>query len=202
VLRNALTLKEKTQLHRPAATPPLRLNLGCGGDWMDSGIINIDCRNLLPPDGITFLRADVSDLSDMFADGHVVEIWAKDVLEHFPQGMAAKVLDEWTRLLAPGGVLHLKTPDLQALAQFILNGSEKDEVKAYRVYGGQNYAENFHRAGFTVPMLRSLLEARGLEVLEAKRHEGTNLSITARKAAIAGGPASITRTTEGGRSDA
>ena len=69
----------------------LRLNLGSGNDWMP-GIVNIDCRNLLPPDGITFLRADVADLSDMFADGCAAEIWAKDVLEHFPQAKAAKLL--------------------------------------------------------------------------------------------------------------
>ena len=94
---------------------------------------------------------------------------------------AAKLLDEWIRLLAPGGILHLKTPDLTALAEFILRGTESDETKAYRVYGGQDYAENFHRAGFTVPLLRSLLEARGMEILEARGHEGTNLVITARK---------------------
>ena len=138
-------------------------------------------KDLLPPDGITFLRADVADLSDMFADGCAAEIWAKDVLEHFPQAKAAKLLDEWIRLLAPGGILHLKTPDLTALAEFILRGTESDETKAYRVYGGQDYAENFHRAGFTVPLLRSLLEARGMEILEARGHEGTNLVITARK---------------------
>ncbi len=159
----------------------LRLNLGSGDNWMGGGVVNVDCRNLLPPDGMTFLRADVADLSDMFADGCAAEIWAKDVLEHFPQAQAGTVLDEWIRLLAPGGILHLKTPNLTALAEFILRGTESDETKAYRVYGGQDYAENFHRAGFTVPLLRSLLEARGMEILEARGHEGTNLVITARK---------------------
>jgi predicted SAM-dependent methyltransferase len=130
---------------------------------------------------VTFLRADVADLADMFADGCAAEIWANDVLEHFPQARAGVVLDEWIRLLAPGGILHLKTPDLTALAEFILRGAASDETKAYRVYGGQDYAENFHRAGFTVRLLRRLLEARGMEILEAREHEGTNLLITARK---------------------
>jgi predicted SAM-dependent methyltransferase len=150
---------------------------------MGAGVLNVDCRNLVPPDGITFLRADITDLGDMFADGCAAEIWAKDVLEHFPQAQVGTVLDEWTRLLAPGGILHLKTPDLRALAEFILQGTESDETKAYRVYGGQDYPENFHRAGFTIPLLRTLLEARGLEILEASRHEGTNLLITARRRA-------------------
>lgn len=178
---NAITLEDKVRLHRPAATPTLRLNLGCGDDWMFAGVVNADCRNLLPPEDAVFLRADISDLSDMFADACATEIWAKDVLEHFPQAMAGKVLDEWVRLLAPGGVLHIKTPDLYALAEFILHGRETDEVKAYRVYGGQTYAENFHRAGFSIAMLTAMLTARGMEVLEAKTVEGTNLLITARK---------------------
>ncbi len=177
----AVTLEDKVQLHRPITRPAVRLNLGSGEDWMDHGVINVDCRNLLPPDGITFLRADIADLADMFADGCAAEIWAKDVLEHFPQAQAGTVLDEWIRLLAPGGVLHLKTPDLAALAEFILRDAESDATKASRVYGGQDYAENFHRAGFTVPLLRSLLEARGMEILEARNCEGTNLIITARK---------------------
>lgn len=179
----AVTLEEKVRLHRPAAVPTLRLNLGSGDDWMFDGVVNVDCRNLLPPDGATFLRADITDLGDMFADGCAAEIWAKDVLEHFPQAQAGMVLDQWIRLLGPGGLLHLKTPDLTALAEFILRGAESDETKAYRVYGGQDYAENFHRAGFTVPLLRSLLEARGMEILEATRHEGTNLLILARRRA-------------------
>ena len=64
-----------------------------------------------------------------------------------------------------------------------MRSAESDETKAYRVYGGQDYAENYHRAGFTVPLLRGLLEARGMEILEVKRHEGTNLLILARRRA-------------------
>lgn len=179
--RQAPILEDTRRRPESAPRPVLTLNLGCGTDWMGGGVVNVDCRNLLPPEEVTFLRADIADLSDMFADGCAAEIWAKDVLEHFPQAMAGTLLDEWIRLLAPGGVLHLKTPDLYALATFILRGRETDEVKAYRVYGGQTYAENFHRAGFSIPMLRALLEARGLEVLEARAHEGTNLVIDARK---------------------
>jgi predicted SAM-dependent methyltransferase len=182
MLTRELNIEEKAMLIPMAGSvTPLRLNLGCGTDWAGGGVVNIDCRNLVPPDGITFLRADVADLSGMFREGCAAEIWAKDVLEHFPQAQAGTTLSAWIRLLAPGGILHLKTPDLRALAEFILHGRENDEVKAYRVYGGQTYAENFHRAGFTIAMLRALLEARGMEILEARNLEGTNLYLRARK---------------------
>lgn len=182
-----------------ASFPPLRLNLGCGGDWMADAVINIDCRNLIPPGDETWLRADVSDLSDMFEDGAIVEIWAYDVLEHFPQSQGGAVLDEWVRLLAVGGILHLKCPDLEALARFILNPFVKevgpwetslgwkvgdrwpDRQIAFQVYGGQDYPENFHKAGYTIAMLREMLEARGMEILEAGYEGTSNLIMTARK---------------------
>lgn len=179
--------------------PPIRLNLGCGSNWMSEEIINIDCRNLLPPEDKTYLRADIADLSDMFKDGAATEVWAYDVLEHFPQVQGNAILDEWVRLLALGGILHVKCPDLEALARFILNPIVKvvgpweaslgwkvgdrwpDRNIAHQVYGGQEYSENFHRAGYTIALLRGMLEARGMEILEAGYEGTSNLLITARK---------------------
>jgi predicted O-methyltransferase YrrM len=181
--------------------PAIRLNLGVGDDWMGNDIINIDSRVLIPPADCTYLRADIADLSDMFADGAAVEIWAHDVLEHFPQAKGGAVLDEWVRLLAPGGILHLKTPALDALARFILNPFvttvgpwEKslgwkvgdrwpDRQIALQVYGGQDYPDNFHRAGYTIALLQDMLEARGLEIVSSGYEGTSNLTVTARKTA-------------------
>ena len=175
-----LSAEGMVALDRHAPVTKLKLNLGSGNDWRLNGVVNVDCRNLIPPDMATFVRGDVADLGDMFADECADEIWAHDVLEHFPQREMETVLDEWVRLLAPGGTLHLRTPDLYALAYFITNGKESDEVKAYRVYGGQDYAENFHRAGVTIPMLRTLLTARGLRITK-EENKGTDLLVDARK---------------------
>lgn len=105
-------LPGKPAASTPVPDPPvpkLRLNLGSGGAWMGPGIINIDSRNLLPPEGITFLRADISDLRNYFEDGCASEIWAHGVLEIFRADEVGSILREWARLLALGGVLHLRT---------------------------------------------------------------------------------------------
>jgi predicted SAM-dependent methyltransferase len=164
-----------------AARIPLRLNLGSGTDWMARGILNIDARNLLAPEGVLFIRADISDLSSYFEPGSVDEIHAKDVLEHFPQATSTALLTHWCALLRPGGLLHLKCPELGALARYLLRPDIDDVTKAYRVYGGQDYAENFHKAGFTIPMLRRMLGECGCDVIEAREVEDTNLFIVARK---------------------
>ncbi len=163
--------------------PPLKLNLGCGIDFLPRGVINVDCRNLIPPDGAIFLRADVADLADYFEDGCADEVWAHDVLEHFPQETAKAVLAGWVRLLAPGGLLHLRTPDLEALGHFLLQKNVDSEERALRVYGGQTYAENFHKAGFTIPYLTALLSGMGMDVTHATSdpRAHTNLDLCARK---------------------
>jgi len=108
MLNRALTIEELAAL-RPLAErplPPLRLHLACGHDWIFGGVVNIDCRNLLPPAGVTFLRADARDLSDMFADGCASEIWVQRLPGCFAGADAELLRSECLRLLAPGGVLH------------------------------------------------------------------------------------------------
>lgn len=85
----------------------LTLNLGSGAHWMGAGAINVDPGNLVPPAGVSFLRAEIDDLSNYFEDGCASDIWAPDVLARYPEATDT-VLTEWTRLLAPGGILHIR----------------------------------------------------------------------------------------------
>ena len=151
------------------AFPRLKLNIGCGEFWKGPPVVNIDCRNLVPPDGTAFLRADVGDLLSYFAPASSDEIWALEVLEHFPQRESRRLLAEWSKLLVPGGVLHLSVPDLEALCRFALKPVQGDrhwacEEVALHIYGGQDYSENFHKAGFTRAWLKQLCEEAGLTV--------------------------------------
>lgn len=83
---------------------------------MGAGAINVDPGNLVPPAGVSFLRADIDDLSNYFEDGCASDLWAPDVLARYPNGNVGRVLTEWIRLLAPGGVLHLRTAILHSTA--------------------------------------------------------------------------------------
>jgi predicted SAM-dependent methyltransferase len=158
---------------------PLKLNLGCGEDYRE-GYINIDTRNLPRLD----IKWRVDDLAEYVRDKSVEEILAFDVLEHFPIREVPGALDEWIRMLAPGGVLQIKTPDLDILAKTLhdYSGNVVDVRHMIdRVYGGQDYPQNFHRCGFNLALLKQILEVeRGLKIIKVHR-ENCNIHIHARK---------------------
>ena len=86
-------------------TPHLRLHLGCGSSRIP-GWVNIDNEADLAPD----LVADVRDLP--YEDNSVEQIAAFHVLEHFRYD--EPVLEEWHRVLVPGGLIVVVVPDLIA----------------------------------------------------------------------------------------
>jgi SAM-dependent methyltransferase len=88
---------------------PLRLNLGAGDDRRP-GFVSVD------------LRADVADIvGDVcklpLPDEAACEIVACDILEHFPATRTEDILLEWRRVLAPGGRLTVRVPNMEVLAK-------------------------------------------------------------------------------------
>jgi len=93
----------------------LKLNLGCGGRQFP-GWQNIDAA---PIPGAIRARLDALPFPDDTAECAVMF----DVIEHLhPTREAPQALREIRRVLAPGGVLRVTTPDLHTLAVAYLEG--------------------------------------------------------------------------------
>lgn len=172
---------------------PLICNLGAGLDCNPTEV-NVDLR-----DDPRVFKCDVRQLpanwSDLF--DHVK---SHHVLEHFSHTQTEATLDEWIRIVKPGGTLELWLPDLQYAAELMRNGAldtnllgliygdQGHEYWEQPPYGGEvngkfrewSYENNHHRAGFTLPYMSARLEARGLEVVDAQR-DGIQFKITVRK---------------------
>ncbi len=107
----------------PALPPGRKLNLGCGRDIRppSEGWTNLDVVRL---PGVDVVH-DIFRRPYPFPDGHFSYILASHVLEHIPQRIGdadglLHVVDELHRILAPGGILHVKVPhpDIGAAAYF------------------------------------------------------------------------------------
>jgi SAM-dependent methyltransferase len=162
----------------------MRLNLCCGSDVRD-GYINIDVRKTRP----NVLVLDLErELLRPFPDGSAEEIIARDCIEHVSWRRVEDLLRDVHRVLKCGGRLYVQVPDLEAIARkVILNpdfchgGLCGWKAISYWVYGAQDYPENTHKAGFTIPTLRRLLESLGFAVEHIANDGGTNIICRAAK---------------------
>ncbi|KDO20905.1 hypothetical protein SPRG_14136 [Saprolegnia parasitica CBS 223.65] len=143
---------------------PILLHIG--GHTQRDGwqLVNIQHAGAATPD----VLSDMQSLHQ-FASSSVTAIYSSHVLEHVGYGAdasfaVATTLAEWFRLLLPGGALYLSVPDLSVLASLLLDPTltlEEQHFVTRMIYGGQVDAYDYHKAGFTLPILRSYLNDAG-----------------------------------------
>ena len=138
----------------------LKLNLG-SRDRRIPGFKNMDID---AHPGVDFV-GDVSCLAQ-FSDGSVSEIYASQILEHFPQPMTLKVLQEWCRVLEPGGILYIGVPDFARACEIYQKHGMIDWV-VNQLWGDQGYATAYHYTCFDEERLRGFLLKAGFS--EASR---------------------------------
>ncbi len=93
----------------------LKINLG-SGHWKFAGWVNVDLDFDSKPDVVANLAADLP-----FVDGAARLMHTEDFIDQLELQQAAAFLRECHRVLGPGGVLRVLTPDLQKLADLYLN---------------------------------------------------------------------------------
>jgi SAM-dependent methyltransferase len=93
------------------------LNLGCGSCYSDDpDWVNVDLHSTGP--GVI-----VHDLYSRlpFRDGEFDAVYHSDVLEHLNKRFAPLFMRECRRVLKPGGVLRVATPDLEVICHIYLD---------------------------------------------------------------------------------
>lgn len=101
----------------------------------------------------------------------VTEIRAIHVLEHAPFGMVLATLQEWHRVLVPGGHVTIEVPDLEGCLALLAS----DPLTAlFGIFGNQADDGMLHRWGFTSVILSDLMTEAGFELpnLESTRTFG------------------------------
>lgn len=151
------------------AMEELRLNLGGMGEgFLDGQIPGFLTMDLRPGADI---QGDCSDLS-RFDNESVDEIYASQILEHFPIADTVKVLQEWHRVLKPGSKLYVSVPDFDAAVKLYLQIGLVDWLK-YHLWGDQKHTLNYHYICFTFATLARDLMAAGFS--DMKRVEYFNI---------------------------
>jgi predicted SAM-dependent methyltransferase len=100
----------------------MRLHLG-GGKRFIPGFVHVDLSDYPHIDH----RHDIRTLP-MIADGAAQLIYASHVLEYFDRVEVRDVLDEWKRVLQPGGVIRVAVPDFEVLAALYARNKDLDQI--------------------------------------------------------------------------
>lgn len=160
---------QRGRLHRCYSRPPqprlpggeVNLHLGCG-EVNHPKFVNVDA---LPFPHVHYLQP--VDRLPNFGDGSVNLVYASHCLEHFPHEETPRVLNEWFRVLKPGGILRLSVPDFDLLHDIYRDNDNEITFIIGPIMGSQDHKFNVHYTMFNRKSLeRDLRRAGFREVRE------------------------------------
>lgn len=134
----------------------IKLHLGCGKRDFGPTWTHID--------GGDFPHLQGHDITKLpFADNSVNIIYASHVIAYFDRTEIVPVLQEWYRVLAPGGVCRLATPDFLRLACLYCDGNINLSQTLGPLYGKMPMGEQtiYHKTCYDIFSLTTLLKEIG-----------------------------------------
>lgn len=132
----------------------MKLHLGCGKRYI-AGFVHIDAVDYPHIDHV----ATIDNLS-FIPDNSVELIYNCHVLEHFKRRDVDRVLQEWRRVLKPGGTLRVSVPDFSKLCE-VYQRENRIELVIGALFGRQDYLYNIHYNVFDFSSLAQSLEQAG-----------------------------------------
>lgn len=142
------------------------LNVGSGPIEIPN-YISVDMRDLSTID----IVADVHNIG--FNDNEVDEILVKHVIEHFTENdFKQTILPYWYKILKKDAHLRIIVPNATEITKAYVEGSMNYTDFFKLIFGGQDYAGNYHYSMYTVESLTTILKIVGfanVEVVAEKR---------------------------------
>lgn len=136
----------------------LKLDIGSGGPSGDSSFLGVDAF----AEGAD-VKALMWDLP--FDDNTVDVIFSSQALEHVSKFEVIPTLQEWYRVLKPGGKLQVIVPDLEWALQFWLSRKDNPDNVGWPldiIFGNQEHEGQYHKTGFTPKILWQYLHLSGM----------------------------------------
>lgn len=156
-----------SDLTRPKASTQVKLNLGCGEYPLEKPFMNIDRRrpDIVGEDDRRFICHDLVE-GIPFPDAMIDSIVCHHFLEHLTYPQAEELIKECARVLKPGGLLSLVTPDFEWLTREYLSDAERLAPMAELMLFCEGPDGDKHRSAWDQKLLAGLVERHGFAVSE------------------------------------
>lgn len=136
----------------------VKLHLGCGDYWFE-GYTNIDFNIYAGTDMIFDIRKGLPYQPEVV---EIIECY--EVIEHLNKHEVNTVLDDWYRVLIPGGRIKISVPDMDGLiALYATNKKRSIEM----IYGLEDHPH--HKQGYTVETLTDLFAEHKFSILSIEQ---------------------------------
>ena len=145
------------------------LHIGCGNVILPKPFENLDTRQLQGVDHVS------QAFPLPFEDGTFDLVYSSHVLEHFTREQTQPVINEWVRVLKPGGILRLSVPSIENLIKIYQTSGDLNYIIG-PLMGGQTYPENFHYNMFDTKSLTYYFEIAGCEAVHPWDYRRTSHS--------------------------
>lgn len=142
-----------------SADSAIRLNIGAG-DTVIPGFTAIDRK----------FGTEAYPLD--YPDNSVDEIRCVHMLEHLSYKEVPEALQEWHRVLKPGGRLRVSVPDVESVVKL----RDSDPHWAFYLMGGQTDANDFHKSAWDETRLQGYLELHGFGNVQRWTSQNTDLA--------------------------
>jgi predicted SAM-dependent methyltransferase len=133
----------------------IKLHLGCG--WRDFG------PEWIHIDGGDYSHIDYKDITTLlFEDNSVDLIYSSHTIEYFDREEVKILLDEWKRVLKPGGIIRLAVPDFLKLTWVYQETKDLNKILG-PLFGKMSMGEEiiYHKTVYDFNSLKTLLEGIG-----------------------------------------
>lgn len=144
----------------------VKLNLGAGNVVLPD-YINIDIREMSGID----LVSNISELS-FISNEMVDQIYTSHALEHVSHQSVLKVIDEWYRVLKPGGRLTLCVPDFDKIINIYRQTNNNIWNIKSPLMGEQDYSDNVHYSVYNFEYLEEILKHVGFKTVRKLKKSG------------------------------
>jgi len=133
----------------------IKLHLGCG--WRNFG------PDWVHIDGGDYAHLQHNDITNLPYDDNLVDvIYASHVIEYFDRTEIKSILQEWYRVLRPGGVLRVAVPDFLKLSWVYQDTKNLDNILG-PLFGKMPMGDQtiYHKTVYDFKSLKDLLQSLG-----------------------------------------